>query len=583
LVETDETLVTVVGKKIWNGSQSKTWTNPNNWTPVGVPLPSDCIVIPNTSSDPIISSTTDATGYNLEIKDGSVVTQQPNTTLTIEDRIVISPNGSLEVQDDASVIQITDVLTNQNIGAAKVQRQATDVENYDYVYWSAPVENFAVELISPGTPASVIYEWIPTTNNGTLGNHGNWVNSSGNMIPGKGYIVRGLLGTTIANTAEFQGRLNNGRISFPIYRGTYTGASYSGIGNTSTADDDNWNLLGNPYPSAISLVDFVSANPAIDGTLYFWRHLNALDSGISIPFYGNYTYNYDSNDYIAANALGSSPPGFNDYIASGQGFFARMLDSAPTPNNVTFSNTMRNSRYGNGGFYRNATTDVEEKHRIWLDMVRNGNTAISILVGFADGATNDIDRLFDGVSINDSENQFYSLVSDKTLTIQGKALPFDDSETFTLGYKVPTSGSFTISINQLDGLFADSSQDIYLEDTELGIIHNLRANPYAFTTDEGTFNNRFILRFSPETLSTTDREIPSDVIIRSINKTIDASSTLSTIKTFELFDVTGRVIHKNLRVNNTNYNYQTNNLSSGTYVVKVSLDNGAVVTKKLIL
>jgi hypothetical protein len=216
-------------------------------------------------------------------------------------------------------------------------------------------------------------------------------------------------------------------------------------------------------------------------------------------------------------------------------------------------------------------------------MVRNGNTAISILVGFADGATNDIDRLFDGVSINDSENQFYSLVSDKTLTIQGKALPFDDSETFTLGYKVPTSGSFTISINQLDGLFADSSQDIYLEDTELDIIHNLRANPYAFTTDEGTFNNRFILRFSPETLSTTDREIPSDLIIRSINKTIDTSSTLSTIKTFELFDVTGRVIHKNLRVNNTNYNYQTNNLSSGTYVVKVSLDNGAVVTKKLIL
>jgi hypothetical protein len=393
--------------------------------------------------------------------------------------------------------------------------------------------------------------------------------------------VRGIVGTSIADTAEFEGTLNNGQISYPISRGTYTGADYMGIGNNATSEDDNWNLIGNPYPSAISLTDFVAANPAIDGTLYFWRHLTPISSAIANPFYENYTYNYSSSDYLSVNSMGPTPPGFNGYIASGQGFFALMLDSAPTPNTVTFSNTMRGT-YANDGFYRNAP-EMEDKHRIWLDLVSEDNTALSILVGFADGATDGIDRLYDGFTINQSESQFYSLVSDQKLAIQGKALPFDDSKLIPLGFKTPNSGSFTITINQLDGLFESAHQDIYLEDTELNIIHDLRANPYQFTSDEGTFNDRFVVRFNSQTLSTIDQDILANLRIKAINNTIIASSSLSAIKTFELFDITGRTIHKNLKVDNTIYNYQNNELSAGTYIVQVSLTNGAVVSKKLIL
>lgn len=581
----DEIVVTIDGRKTWNGSQSNDWNNPNNWTPVGVPVPTNCILIPDTGNNPVMSGTTDGVGYNLEINDNASLTQLSDATLTIEDEITISSNGNLEIRDNASIIQITDVATNNNSGSAKVQREVLGVGQYDYVYWSSPVDAFNVQSISPITPNFAIYKWNPTVANGTIGQHGTWENTAENMSPGKGYIVRGLMGTPIANTAEFIGTLNNGQVSYPISRGVYTGGDYPGIGNTATAEDDNWNLIGNPYPSSISLSDFIAANPQIDGTLYFWRHLTPASSAVSNPFYENYTYNYSSSDYLTANSLGTSPfdPNYNGYIASGQGFFALMLDSAATPNSVNFSNTMRGV-YANDNFYRNSSsTTNNEKHRIWLDLVDEDNLASSILVGYANGASDEMDRLYDGILIGKSGKLFYSVLSDKKLSINGKALPFENTDLIPLGYKAANSGNLTISINSLDGLFGDINQGIYLEDKELSIIHNLRSQPYSFTTDEGTFNNRFVLRFTNNTLSTNEQQILSNVTVKAIKNVVKATSTLSAIKAFELFDITGRIIHKNFKVNNNNYLYKTNNLSNGNYIVKILLDNGSVLTKKVIL
>jgi hypothetical protein len=583
IVESDATTVTVTGKKTWNGSQSTAWENPNNWTPVGVPVSTNCITIPNTGTDPIMASTTDGSGLTLDIEDGASLTQLSNSSLTIGEGITIEPSGNLEIRDDASLIQITDVPTNQNVGNARVQREVTGVDYFDYVYWSSPVDAFNVEDISPGTPPFGLYEWSPTTINGTPGNHGDWISTSGNMTLGKGYIVRGLLGGPLPNTVEFQGVLNNGQISVPISHGGYSGPDYGGIGNTATEDDDNWNLLGNPYPSSISLTDFTAANPDIDGTLYFWRHLTAANSAVVDPFFEDYVYNYSASDYLTANSSGSTPPGFSGFIASGQGFFALMLDSAPTSSNAIFSNTMRGT-YDNSSFFRQGTNPNPTKNRIWLDFVNEqNNTANSILVGYIEGATNGIDRLYDGYSINKSSQQFYSWFADEKLAINGKSLPFNDSDFINLGYQAPTPGSFSITINALDGLFESTTQRIYLEDRELNVIHDLRISPYTFSTDEGAFDNRFVLRFSNAALSTPEQEPADRVSIKKIRTTITVESIQSAISSFELIDIQGRVIHKNLKISTMTFNYDTQNLSSGTYIVKVSLDNGGVKMKKLII
>ena len=52
-------------------------------------------------------------------------------------------------------------------------------------------------------------------------------------------------------------------------------------------------------------------------------------------------------------------------------------------------------------------------------------------------------------------------------------------------------------MSNFDGLF--ENQDVYLEDKLLNVIHNLKIN-YEFSTEAGTFNDRFQLRFSPVAL-----------------------------------------------------------------------------------
>src|SRR5690606_39254808 len=133
----------------------------------------------------------------------------------------------------------------------------------------------------------------------------------------KGYIVRGLQGTATAETARFEGVPRNGTITVPISRGTNTTTGGPGAGSTDyTAIDDNWNLVGNPYPSAISANDFISANadeivdltddPTIAGTIYLWDSSEGLPIGGSgeDPFYGDYVYNYQGANYISYNITG---------------------------------------------------------------------------------------------------------------------------------------------------------------------------------------------------------------------------------------------------------------------------------------
>ncbi|MBU2922872.1 fibronectin type III domain-containing protein [Winogradskyella psychrotolerans] len=593
IVEIDTATITLIGDKVWDGSESSDWNNPNNWTPAGVPVITDCIVIPVTANNPVITGVVDGIGFNMEIEDGATLIQQPNSSLTIEDKITIDTNADYELKDSASLIQITDVATNQNVGTAKVQREVNGLTNFDFVYWSTPVEAFDVGDVSPSTPNYGIFEWLPTVDNGSPGKHGEWSYATGNMTLGKGYAIRDLEGTAIANTAQFEGKLNNGQITHYITRGVYNGMDYPGNGNTATAEDDNWNLIGNPYPSAISLTDFTTANPYIDGTLYFWRHTAPPSTFVGDPFYTGFQYNYSENDYLSANSLGSTPPGFNGYIAAGQGFFVQLLNSSPRPSPVVFNNTMRGT-YANDGFYRSAnlnadnTSNTNQKHRIWLDLIDSNNSALSLLVGYAAGATDAIDRLYDGHLLNDSNYQFYSTLNtpEKTnkLAIHGKALPFEETDTIPLGFQTPTQGQYTIALNTVDGLFETTDQGIYLEDKVLDIIHDLRTSPYSFTTDLGTFEDRFVLRFNTDnSLSVTDLDANANLDIRTLANAIVATATKSLIKTFELHDITGRLIHKKLNITAADYSYPTQNLSRGTYIVTVSLANGTTASKKLII
>ncbi|WP_460219859.1 Ig-like domain-containing protein [Psychroserpens sp. MEBiC05023] len=596
--------------KIWDGSQgTSTWNDPDNWSPRGIPTADNCVIIRDVGAlpDPQLLGPpippTPAYARNLSVLSNGNLELQPSTSLTVTDWINVDPAGTFNVRSSANLVQVTNVATNNNTGNINMQREVTGVGNYDYVYWSSAVENFGVSSVSPGSNAALILEWLPTVGGNGTGNYGEWQATAENMIPGKGYAIRELTGTATANTAEFIGRPSNGIINRAITRGTYNGADYAGPGSTlATAIDDNWNLVGNPFPSAIYADTFITTNaanitddtdPTIAGTVYLWRHQSIPSNAVTDPFYGDYVYNYNPNDYVAYNLTGSTPAGFNGYIGAGQGFFVLMDHGATNPSNLIFDNTMRSGVYANDQFYRtdgssndeNEETTIVEKNRIWLDLIDSNNSAYSILVGYITGATYEKDRLYDGNQLAGTSTLFYSLIEDEKMAIQGRSLPFDEADLVPLGFETPQSGTYTIGINNLDGIFASSEINIYLEDTFTNTIHDLRLSPYSFSSEAGSFNNRFILRYTADTLSTNESESSNGLSIMAPGgKHIKITSTISPIHDVTLYDLLGRVVMDTKDVNNsTELIIETKHLSDGSYISKVRLVDGTEKTQKVVL
>ncbi len=599
-----DTVTVTFNKKIWNGTAGNTnWNTATNWLPIGIPGDNNCIIIPDTGgNDPIINGTTNGNGLNLTIQNGASLTQQPNSTLTIVNVIDVETGATYTMEDSASLIQIDDV-ANTVDGLFAMDRTANMRQN-DYVYWSSPVTSFNIENVSSGTPNGYKYEWVPTLFQGIgpigVGDmvFGEWQGyDTGAMVVGKGYIIRGPNGHPNAPSpfsVNFNGIPNNGEIIQPIVRGDYNGADYLYQPNvpgpflTVTSDDDNWNLIGNPYPSAINAIDFLTlpANSNIDGFVYLWTHGTDINAGNPDPFYDDYVFNYNPADYVAYNASGTSiPTGFLGNIAAGQGFFVLMNDLATTTETVTFNNSMRNSSYANNQFYRTGeqeSNSSNETHRIWLDYIPPNGTTNTTLIAYVSGATNSQDRLYDAKILQSSGLNLYSLIEENSFIIQGRQLPFDDSDIVPLGLNVTEAGSQTIAINGLEGLFLDDQNPIYIEDLYTGTLHDLKSAPYFFNSAEGVFNDRLILRYNAESLGLDDPNASQGLIVYQREDKINIESKSNSISDIKVYDVLGRSLLEKSNINLNRYTIEELSPKTQVLLLKISLIDGTEHFAKII-
>lgn len=573
--------------KTWQGTSSD-WNDANNWMPAGVPDSNTCVIVPSAVNASILSIGATGNGKNLIVKSGGTLELQSGNSLTIKESVNVNAGGTFNIENNGSLVQIDDVANTGNIS----MKRDANIRKLDYVYWSSPVANFASSDISSGTSTGYIYKWLPTTATGLASNFGNWSGGNETMTTGKGYIVRGPNNFTTTPqifTANFTGVPNNGNITTPIARSTYDGAPYVGPTTTLvTKDDDNWNLIGNPYPSAIDALSFLTANTNIAGFIKIWSHGTLPSSATADPFYQDYGYNYTTADYITYNNLGSSTsPLFTGKIGAGQGFFVLMNHSSVASNeNVLFDNTMRNEAYSNDQFFRTsvaASTSAIERNRIWLDLIAPDAKTNRTLVGYATGATNLLDRIFDADAIGVKTNfELYSLAENTALCIQGRSLPFDQNDTVPMGISIAQNGIHTIAIASVDGLFSNSNQNIFLEDQLLGIIHNLRMAPYTFAANAGTFENRFVLRYTSSALGTLDIDLSSNTVTVVANEKVSVRSSGQFIKEIIVFDLLGRKIDSYINVNAKNFTLNHLSKTMTTLIVKVILENDSVVTEKVI-
>ena len=567
--------------KVWNGSTSSNWFTAANWTPNGVPSATDCVTIANSGTPPIISGATTALAYSITVLSGGNLTLTSASVLEVTHNVNVAPTGSFTIENSGSLVQINGV---SNTGNITLRRQA-NIKALDYVYWSSPVANFNLSNVSTGT-TGYKYKWTPTIPTNTNG-FGNWVGANEIMALGKGYIVRGpdSYTTTLAPfNAVFTGTPNNGTITTPISRGTWNGGNYATRVSTTqgTNHDDNWNLVGNPYPSAVDAIDFLTLNTNIDGFINVWTHGTLPTSAIADPFYNNYTYNYTPGDYITYNSSGASagPGTFGGYIGAGQGFFVLMNHtSASETETVTFNNTMRSSTYDNQQFFR--TTDDNNNGRVWLDLIASNGSNVRNLVAYVDGATNNRDRMFDAITDEKLSLNLYSAIGDEFMKIQGRTLPFDQEDRVPMGIKVPQNGNYTIGIAAVDGFFTND-QNIYLEDKENNTIHDLRLNPYSFTANAGNYPNRFVLRYTNETLGGDDLVADEANLWVISSDGLAVKSTKNEIQSVRVFDVLGRELAYYPNVDGYEVPLNTIQKNNAGLIIQVTLSNGTVVSKKTI-
>lgn len=514
---------------------------------------------------------------SLEVRSTRALTIAPNTYVEIQNRLYNL--GTVLIQNDGQLVQINESDNNSGTYTGtrfQVDRTAKNIQKFDYVYWSAPVEGFNLSGIN-GTHK---YYWDTTAAN-INGSQGNWLPASGLMNKGQGYIVRG----PAANVSpadvpvSFRGKPHNGQFTYPVTKGS----------NLASLND-NLVLVGNPYPSAIDADVFLEINDAvIEGAVRIWTHGNLPSNVVSNPFYQNFSYNYNPNDYIVYNGTATTIPGvFDGKIASGQSFFVTMLESGAATKNLVFTNAMRgNTTSGildNSTFFRTIPQHrMIEKHRIWLDILGDNHLiGRTIVVGYVPNATMAKDNRYDAYAKMDDGLNLYSLIGEETMQIQGRALPFNELDIVPLGIMIPTGGAYKIAISHLDGVFS-GNQTVFLEDKQSQIIHDLKAGPYSFVSDKGQFNNRFILRYTNETLSVIKPETAvNEVIVYSKQNTVVVTSSNDNLKEVKVFDMLGRQL------------YQANNLKEKVWeltsmvtvnqplILHITLENGVVMTKKVL-
>jgi hypothetical protein len=354
--------------------------------------------------------------------------------------------------------------------------------------------------------------------------------------------------------ATYTGTLNNGAVSIPLSGGP-----------------SGFNLVGNPYPSPISIVDFFTANPNIvQNTLYFWRKQASVNPANTGSGYATYSgIGFVSPD---TSITGMVP----ENIETGQGFFV----VAGSATDLVFNNGMRNNDPAT--FYRGATDTTTELHRMWLNLSNATNVVGQTLIGYKTGATQGVDSGIDALYFNDSDVALTSLIDNNEYIIQGRSVPFVTTDIVPLGFKTDVAGSYTISLSNFDGLFADN-QDIFLKDNVSGTVHNLKVAPYTFTALVGVFNTRFEVQYTNVVLGTDNPLAGNNSILIGVkNQQININAGSVVMEKIELIDVAGRVIFTQEGVNATTATLENVVSANQMLVVRISTKENGVVTQKII-
>jgi len=508
--------------KYWLTTGTSDWSTSSNWSGAAVPLAGEDAAIIAGGTQPIAGA--GAVANRLKVETGATVNVAFNGSLTV--------NGNLEVADDNGLVVNStaagtgSLITNGLVPAGnkvKVQRYISAAN------WSNGTDGWHL-LSSPVTGQSITGGFTPTGAGNDYDFYAwsetgqEWLNqdvpSNGitSFIPGKGYLVA----YEQAGTKEFSGPVNSADQSFTL--------SNSGPG---VSMHYGYNLLGNPFPSALTW-----------GTGWTLTNIG--------PF-GTYVWSDAAKDYSLIN------PG--DPIPAMNGF---MVYTSAASQALTIPAAART--HNSTSWYKSTEQQVK-----LIAHDPEGASYKASMLRFNPEATAGFDLAYDAYMLSGFAPKFYS-------TADSKSFGLNTLPEITFGLTVPfgfvknASSNFTIELAEsIDGHI------LYLRDKKTNTVVNLSTNPnYSFTSTEGDNADRFELVFD---LNVGVKELPlASANVYSLDKRIVIDNVYGAT-TMDVINVQGQVL-KNFKFNSTGTHEISVNLLTGVYMVRLH-NGGEMKTMKV--
>jgi len=530
--------ITVGGTTTWNGTA---WSN-------GAPDALTTAVIAGN-----YTATANLDACSLVVNNNAVVVIPAGFNVHLSGALTVASGSTFTLNSNANLLQ--DDASAVNSGNIIVRRTTNPLIRLDYVMWSSPVAAQNLQAFSPLTsvsPTIRFYTYNTTTN--LFANVADFATHP--MVLGRGYLIR----------LPF-----NHPTAPATWTGIFTGVPNNGTQNITMANvapGQRYNLVGNPYPSTLSMTDFYNDNSnAIEPTVYFWRKTN----GTQNPTYC--TYNLSTDTFTDNGQPFTEDP--NGVIQVGQGFIVEAKDAATT---LTFNNGQRVANNANQTFRTAASTQSIERHRVWLNLTGTAGEFSQMMVGYFTDGTLGLDGT-DSKYFNDGTTELTSPVNGVACVMNGRPVPFDAADVVPLTYKVATAGTFSVAIDRKDGLFTSTTQPIYVHDLTTGTYHNLNDGPYTFTTAVGTFANRLELVYQ-NALSTENPTLNANTFTVVKNPTQVQVTATESIDTVRVYDLRGRLIVQQSKVNATQVSLPV--VGNQVYLVQVTTTSGLTGVKKVL-
>ncbi|MCB4797992.1 LamG-like jellyroll fold domain-containing protein [Neotamlana laminarinivorans] len=605
-------------------TSESTWLHGNVWDIEDVPNNKDWSIVKISSE---VATTNSHTNLGLIIDSGSTLNISGEQSLT--NTWYLELNGTLDLEDDCQLLQSTNSDLVSSASGKLLRRQEGTSNAYRYNYWSSPVgalgstsllddnastnntnnSDFTLNMLKDGAEnpmtftsgytgsGSISTYWLYTYKNGVT--YWDWskIGTSTNIPAGVGYTQKG---TGVSGTEQayiFEGKPNNGTVK----------VSVSDVGGSGSKTDY---LLGNPYPSAIDVHQFIDDNKdIIGGFIYLWQqwsgdshYLNEYNAGYAtvnktggvraFQFVGIYGGNNGSKD-------GTKHP--TRYLPVSQGFIVEIVDDGE----IEFNNGQRvfvlesdadGTDYNGSVFFKgnsskdNSTKEDDDstiqKLRIELNSVSGTDTRRELLLGFSNYTTDEYDYGYDAKLGEITSNDISLDLNGENMLIQAYGEITSD-KIVPLNFR--SSGDNTFEIQATELIDFDDDQEVYLKDNLTGTYFDLTSGEaYSFTTSQGIFNERFQIVFQNETqqaLSTDDTSFNSNYIYyQNSNKTFYVKNLTTDVKNIALINMRGQTMLEleNVSASSLNNGIQLN-VSTGAYIISMRTDSNEVLTKKIIV